>query len=298
MKSNQTRKEFIRNISLIAGAVALPTGLLAFCAGTPGSKMKLGLVTYNWAKDWDIPTIIKNCTETNFLGVELRVDHKHGVNYDMSAVQRAEVKKQFDDSAVEIVGMGTNEDYHSVDPAEVKQKFENTKKWLQLSKDVGGTGVKVKPNGLPKGVLKEKTLEQIGKNLNELGKIALDMGQVIRLEVHGRDTQQLPNIKSIMDYVDNKGTLVCWNCNDQDLDGQGLDSNFSLVKDRLGDTVHVREFNVGDYPYQKLMDLFVGIDYPGWILMECRTKPQDLVAAMNEQHQIWEAIVAKGQAKL
>ena len=28
------------------------------------------------------------------------------------------------------------------------------------------------------------------------------------------------------------------------------------------------------------MNLFVKIDYPGWILLECRTNPKDLVAAM------------------
>lgn len=298
MNTNQTRKEFIRNLSLIAGATAIPGSLLSSCSSAPGAGMKLGLVTYQWGKDWDVPTLIKNCTAANVLGLELRVDHAHGVHYGMSAAERAEVKKQFDDSPVEIVGMGTNEDYHSPDPAVLKEKMENTKKWLQLSKDVGGTGVKVKPNAFPKEVSKEKTLEQIGKSLNELGKYAEDLGQVIRLEVHGRGTQQLPNIKAIMDYVENDGTKVCWNCNNQDLDGQGLEYNFNLVKDRFGDTVHVREFNVGEYPYQQLMDLFVGMDYKGWILLEARTKPDDRIAALNEQHALFKEMIAKAQAKL
>jgi sugar phosphate isomerase/epimerase len=298
MNFNQTRKEFIRNLSLVAGAAAMPGSLLASCSSVPGSNMKLGLVTYLWAKDWDIPTIIKNCTETNILGVELRVEHAHGVNFDLNAAQRAEIKKQFADSPVEIVGMGTNEEYHSPDPAKLKTAIENTKKWLQLSKDIGGSGVKVKPNALPKGVTKEKTLAQIGKALNELGEYAKDMGQQIRLEVHGRETQQLPNIKTIMDYIKNDGSTVCWNCNNQDLDGQGLEYNFNLVKDRFGDICHVRELNVGDYPYQQLMDLFVQIDYPGWILLECRTKPEDTVAAMHEQYKVWQTMVANAQAKL
>lgn len=298
MRSNQTRKEFIRNLSLMAGAAAFPGTLLSACNAKPGSNMKLGLVTYLWAKDWDVPTIIKNCTETNILGVELRVDHAHGVGLELSKAEREAVKKQFADSPVEILGMGTNEAYHYAEPERLQQAIENTKKWLQLSKDVGGTGVKVKPNALPKEVTKEKTLEQIGKALNELGKYALDLGQTIRLEVHGHQTQQLPNIKTIMDYVDNKGTAVCWNCNKQDLDGNGLVSNFNLVKDRFGDTCHVREMNVGSYPYQQLMDLFVGIDYKGWILLECRTKPTDIVAAMHEQREVWDEMIRNAQAKI
>ena len=296
--ANQTRKEFIRNVTLMAGAAALPGSLFASSGNKPGDQMKLGLVTYLWAKDWDIPTIIKNCTEANIQGVELRVEHAHGVTLDMSKSNRSEVKKQFADSPVTIVGMGTNEDYHHPDPQKLRESIEKTRQWLQLSKDIGGSGVKVKPNALPEGVPKEKTLEQIGNALNELGKYALDMGQEIRLEVHGRETQLLPNIATIMEYVHNDGSTVCWNSNPQDLEGRGLEYNFNLVKDDFGDICHVREFNTGDYPYQQLMDLFVGMDYDGWILLECRTDPEDKVEALKEQRRIWEKMIASSQSRL
>ena len=52
--------------------------------------MKLGLVTYNMAKDWDISTIIEQCVETGFKGVELRTTHAHGVEVDLSASERAQ----------------------------------------------------------------------------------------------------------------------------------------------------------------------------------------------------------------
>jgi len=67
------------------------------------------------------------------------------------------------------------------------------------------------------------------------------------------------------------------------------------VKDRFGDTVHVRELNVGSYPYQELMNLFVKMDYRGWILLEARTKPEDRVLALSEQKVIFERMVAQAQ---
>ena len=294
----QTRKEFLKSLALGAGATLLPKEMFAIGAGKPGDEMKLGLVTYLWGKDWDIPTIISNCTETGLKGVELRVEHAHGVTLDMTGTQRAEVRKRFSDSPVEVVGMGTNEKYDWVEPEQLKKSIETTKKWLQLSKDIGGSGVKVKPNGFHKNVPKAKTIEQIGKALDELGRYALDLGQQVRLEVHGHETQLLPNIKAIMDYVHNKGTGVCWNCNKEDLEGGGLEYNFNLVKDRFGDTCHVRELNIGDYPYQELMDLFVGIDYKGWILLECRTDPEDKIAALKEQKRVWEDMIAKAQSRI
>jgi sugar phosphate isomerase/epimerase len=298
LNSVQTRKDFIRQLSFLTGAALIPGSFFAACNNEPGSKMKLGLVTYLWGKDWDIPTLIKNCTEANVLGVELRVEHAHGVTLDLTKEERREVKKQFDGSLVEVVGMGTNQQYDWPEPERLKKSVETTKKWLQLSKDIGGSGVKVKPNQFREGIPQEQTLEQIGNALNELGRYALDMGQEIRLEVHGWGTQQLPNIKKIMDHVENKGSTVCWNSNEQDLEGRGLEYNFNLVKDRFGDSCHVREFNVGDYPYQKLMNMFVEMDYDGWILLECRTDPDDKIAAMKEQRELWEKMITRAQANL
>jgi sugar phosphate isomerase/epimerase len=296
--SNQSRKDFIRNASLITGGALFANGLFSSYKKVPGSEMKLGLVTYLWAKDWDIPTIISNCTKANITGVELRVEHAHGVTLGLSAAERLEVKKKFADSPVEIVGMGTNEQYDWPDTQRLKSSIETTQKWLKLSKDIGGSGVKVKPNQFHEGIAKEKTLEQIGKALNELGIYANNIGQKIRLEVHGEGTQELPNIKTIMDYVENDGTTVCWNCNDQDLIGGGLEYNFNLVKNRLGDISHVREMNIGNYPYQQLMDMFVKMDYKGWILLECRTDPADKVAALKEQREVWKKMINIAQNKM
>ncbi len=259
--------------------------------------MKLGLVTYLWGKDWDAPTLIKNCAAAKIYGVELRVDHKHGVGPSISATQRKEFKKMFADSPVKIVGMGTNQQYDFVDQDKLKKSIEETKEWIKLSKDVGGTGVKVKPNAFHEGVPHEKTIEQIGKALNEVGKFAADYGQKIRVEVHGEETQELPNMKAIMDVADNKNVYTCWNCNDQDLIGGGLEYNFNLVKDRQGDTVHVRELNIGSYPYQDLMNLFVKMNYQDWILLECRTDPADKVKAMIEQREVLDHMINEAKKK-
>ena len=48
------------------------------------SKMHLGTVTYNLAEKWDVPTLIQNCTEAKFEGVELRTGHAHKVEVDLT----------------------------------------------------------------------------------------------------------------------------------------------------------------------------------------------------------------------
>lgn len=290
MNKNQTRRSFIQN-SLLAGAGLTLINPLTASAMLKKSKMQLGLVTYQWGKDWDLPTLIANCEKTGFMGVELRTQHAHGVETNLNASERKEVKKRFADSPVTCVGYGSNFEYHSVDQAKVKENIKGTIEYLKLCKDIGATGIKVKPNGLPEEVSKEKTIAQIAASLNECGKAASDMGQLIRVEVHGKLTQQLPNMKAIFDQITEKSVKVCWNCNDQDLLPPGLEANFNSVKKWFGDSVHIRELNVGDYPYQDLMNLFVGIKYDGWILLEARTTPEDRIVAMKEQLEVFNKMI-------
>ena len=296
---DRTRRGFLKQ-SVYVGFFPLLSGPLsrglAMRYSGPGSKMKLGLVTYLWGRDWDLPTLIANCEKTRVLGVELRTQHAHKVEANLNSRQRREVKKRFDDSPVELVGLGTNFAFHDTNQAKLRSNIEDAKEYVKLSRDVGGSGVKVKPNDLPKGVSQAKTTEQIGKSLNELGRFAADYGQEIRLEVHG-SCSPLPVIKAIMDVADHPNVGVCWNCNSQDLQGEGLEHNFNLVKGRFADTVHVRELNVGSYPYQELMNLFVGMDYAGWILLEARTNPADRVAALAEQREVFRRMVAKAQSR-
>jgi len=288
-----SRRDFLKTAIGISAASLLPGSLMAELPINQLSGMQFGVCTYLWGKDWDVPTLIHNCEKTGLLGVELRVEHAHKVEPTLTTKERAEVKKRFADSKVAMVGCGTNEQYDFPEPERLKKAIENTKAYIRLSHDCGGSGVKVKPNGFHEGIPHEKTIEQIGRALNEVGKFGADHGQQIRLEVHGNETQELPNIRAIMDVADHKNVTVCWNSNDEDLIGQGLEYNFNLVKDRFGDTVHVRELNIGSYPYQQLFNLFKAINYKGWILLEARTNPSDLVAALEEQRRVFEGMVGK-----
>jgi len=294
MEENLSRRNFIQKS--IVGGIALAT-ISPFAALAKSEKpaMKLGLVTYQWAKDWDLPTLIANCTRTGVLGVELRTEHAHGVETKLNAFQRSEVKKMFADSPVTCIGYGANFEYHSPDAAKLRMNIDQTKEYIKLCKDIGASGIKVKPNDLPEGVTKEKTIAQIAASLNEVGKFALDYGQLVRVEVHGNKTQELPNMKAIFDQVTEKNVKMCWNCNDQDLLPPGLEGNFNSVKKWFGDTVHVREFNVGEYPYQQLFDLFTGIKYNGWILLEARTEPADKITALKEQLELFYQLVANSR---
>lgn len=291
MKRILSRRLFIQeSVTAGIGLAAWPH-LSAFTnAANPG--MRLGLVTYQWAKDWDLPTIIENCRKTGLQGVELRTQHAHKVESNLNAMQRAEVKKRFADSGITCIGYGSNFEFHSPDPKILRENIEHTKDYIKLCKDIGATGIKVKPNDLPDGIPVEKTISQIAASLNEVGKFARDYGQLIRVEVHGRRTAELPNMKAIFDQVTEPNVKICWNSNPEDLLAPGIEANFNMVKKWIGDTVHAHEFDSGKYPYQQLINLFTGIKYNGWILLEESTDPADKISAIKERQIQFKNLVA------
>ena len=266
-----------------AAAALMPTAAYARARATQGTPhaLKLGAVTYNIAKDWDVPTIIKNFTAVGLDAVELRTTHAHGVELSLTPAQRAEVRRQFEASAIRIGGLGTTCEYHAADPAVVRKNIEETKQWVQLAQDLGCPGVKVRPNGLPKGVPEERTLEQIGKALKECGVAAHDAGVRIQLEVHGAETQRIPRIVKMLEHADrHPGVWICWNSNPTDLMDGGLEKNFALLKDRIGQ-VHMSDVYVETYPWQRLINLLQEMAFPGYCFAELGELSSDGVRVLK-----------------
>ena len=284
------RREFLQTSAAATGALILPD-CTTLGIGPKGKGVHFGLVTYLWGQHWDLDTLIANLEASGVLGVELRTTHRHGVEPSLSAPERLAVRKRFEKSHVTLVGLGSNEDFHHTDQKRVRRAIANSKRFLRLSADVGGTGVKVKPNGLPRGVKREKTIAQIGAALRELGDEAAILKQEIRVEAHGSGTQELPAMHAIMEAADHEHVRVCWNSNQEDLKGKGLESNFNLVRPYFGETVHVREFDIGPYPYKELMPLFTKTKYEGWILLEARKMPKQPIKALIAQRKLCEKLL-------
>jgi len=188
-----SRRSFLsQGVRVAIGALATTTltscnSLRTADSAKRSTRTRFGLTTYQWGKDWDIPTLITNCRKAQVFGVELRTSqsYAHGVELELNAEQRREVKKRFLDSPVILVGLATSERYDSPEAAKLKLAIENTKAYIKLSRDTGGSGVRVFPNSFHDGVPREKTIEQIGNSLNIVGAFAADYDQQVRLEAHG-----------------------------------------------------------------------------------------------------------------
>jgi sugar phosphate isomerase/epimerase len=282
---------------VFAGLAALPLASAALAAKRV-SKMKYGFATYTWGKDWDIPTMIANCTKAKALGVEPRTSQKyaHGVELELTAPQRDEVKKQFAGSPVQIVGLACGEKFDHLDPEALKKAIENAKAYMKLSHDIGGSGVRVFVNDFHKEVPEEQTITQAARALNEVGKYAADYGQAVRLENHG-GAGRLTTLHKLMQQVTQKNVRIKLNCDARDAEGGQFEANFNLVKAYLDDTLHMHDLRDEKFPFQLQCDLLIDMGWSGWWLVEESSKVPDRVQALIDLRERWEALVAKSLAR-
>lgn len=234
--------------------------------------MKLGIVTYNIAKDWDVPTLIKMCETVGLEAVELRTTHAHKVEPTLSARERAAVRKQFEASKVRLLSLGSVCEFHSPDPDEVRRNIEECHKFVDLAYDLGAAGVKVRPNNLPDEVAPEKTIRQIGESLRTCGEYAAPKRIGIWVEVHGRKTCDPRLIRQMIDIADHPSVGVCWNSNETDLIDGSIKPAFYLL------AAHIRNVHINDlwspYPYRQLFALLKEIGYEGYCLAEIQASAE------------------------
>jgi len=258
-------------------------------------RMKLGLVTYNIARDWDLPTLIANCRKLGLAAVELRTTHAHGVEPTLPAARRAEVKKRFADAGIVLWGLGTSCEFHDPDPAIVEKNIETAKAFLQLAHDVGAKGIKVRPNRLPKDAdeaEKQRTLERIGRAVRKVGQAAASLDLEVWVEMHGSGTAHPPCMRRIMDVADLPNVGVTWNSNlGFDLKDGSVKPYFELMRDKIY-SVHINEL-INGYPYRELFTLLNTSGYDRYTLIEAQPlktgDATDIERFLRYYIALWEA---------
>lgn len=290
MHSN-SRREFLQ--AGLAASAALPLlgteGLAA--QNNPalgGGNFKLGTVTYNLAKDWDLVTIIKNCELTGFEAVELRTTHRHGVEPALTKDQRAEVKTRFANAKVRLLSLGTVCEFHATDQAVVRKNVDECKRFIELAHDIGALGVKVRPNGIPKEVPEAQTIAQIGAALRECGEFAKPANVEVWVEVHGRDSSQPARMAGMMRAANHSHVGICWNSNPEDVANGSVKESFALLKPWLRNA-HINELWKAEYPWRELFGLLKAAGYNRYCLAEI-PETADPIRLMRYYKAFWQEL--------
>ncbi len=233
--------------------------------------MRLGAVTYNVLKDWDVETLITKLEEAGgFEAVELRTTHRHGVEPSLGAQEREQVRERFQRSKIRLLSFGTTCEFHSPDPEVRKKNIDSGIQFVDLAHDTGALGVKVRPNALPGGVPPGTTVRHIAESLKALGDYAGGRGIEIWVEVHGRGTSDPKICAQIMKAANHPNVGLCWNSNNNPAEviNGSVRPSFELLRPWIKN-VHINEL-ANDYPWRELFALLRGSGYDRYTLMEAQ----------------------------
>jgi sugar phosphate isomerase/epimerase len=247
--------------------------------------MHLGAVTYNILKDWDLETIIRNLEAAGFEAVELRTSHKHGVEPSISGDERKRVTERFQRSKVRLLSYGSTCEFQSPDPEVRRKQIEIGKQWVDLAHDTGAWGIKVRPNGVPRGVALETTIQHIAASLRELGDYARGHGVEIWMEVHGQTTQNPPVSAAIMKATNHDNVGVCWNSNETDVVNGSVKASFALLKPWIRN-VHINDLSNG-YPWRELFTLLRESNYDRYTLCEVDPESKEPERFLSYYRALW-----------
>jgi len=247
--------------------------------------LHLGCVTYNLLKDWDLETIIRKLKEAGYEAVELRTEHKHGVERTLTSDQRKQITARFQKSKVRLLSYGSTCEFQSPD-AEVRRKqLEIGKQWVDLAHDTGAWGVKVRPNGIAPGETVESTVPRIAECLRELGDYGQGHGVEIWMEVHGNTTQNPPVSAAIMKATRHDNVGLCWNSNPTDVVDGSVKASFAMLKPWIRNA-HINDLS-NDYPWRELFKLLIDSGYERYTLAEVDPESKEPERFLSYYRALW-----------
>lgn len=253
-----------------AAAAAGAAGMLPAAPQTtwfPKGDFRLGSVTYNLLKDYDVETIIRTLETVGFEAVELRTEHKHGVEPSLPTAERTRIRRRFEGSKVRLLSYGTICRFQSPDPAERKRQLDIARQFVDLAHDTGAVGIKLQPMGLPADVPQETAIQYFGASMRELGDYGASRGIEIWMEVHGNGTQNPPVAAALLRAAGHQNVGACWNCNPPDVQNGSVKESFALLQPWIRN-VHLHELSDDRYPFRELFALLRQSGYNRYTLAE------------------------------
>ncbi len=236
--------------------------------------MKLGLLTYNIAIDWDLDKIIEVCRAYGYAGVEFRCEseHKHGVELSTCKNVRKNIKEKLEDAYLDAIGIGTSCRFEYKDTTLRRENIEKAKKYVELAADIDAHKVRVFGNNFEKDADKEETIKWVADALAELNEFSKPYKVDVLLEMHGNFNFWKYAIKAL-EYSNVPGLGLIYNCDQKDKVGNSIKVTYNRVK-HLIKHIHMHSF-LNPYPYKELLQLLLADGYEGYLSAEIDKKSTD-----------------------
>jgi sugar phosphate isomerase/epimerase len=263
--------------------------------------MRLSLLTYNMARNWELPKILEVARQGGCAGVEFRAEanHRHGVELETPRASRREIRERVEDAYLEIACIGLSSRFDTPNVGRRREVIERTQRYVELAADVNCRRLRVFGNDMPKQGLdgdappeRPAVIGYIAAALRELAEFAAPHGVDILLEMHGQ-FNYWNFARPAVEQADHPSLGIVYNCDNRDLVGGSVASTYSRVR-HLIRHVHMHDFTRG-FPYPELFGLLQRDGYEGYLSSELGTEippPEEFLLMYAQLFRAWNALAA------
>jgi len=148
-------------------------------------RMRLSFMTFA-CPEYRLAELLVAARRYGYDGVEPRVlaQHKHGIEPDMPPRARAEAKRAFKDSGIEIACIATSCTFATNDPAKRKTNRDELTRELQLAADLGAPRIRVFGGRRSEGLSLDDAIGIVAEDILSGADFAARHGIAICLETH------------------------------------------------------------------------------------------------------------------
>lgn len=243
--------------------------------------MKFSYTTYAIGKDLDFEDCIKLAHAGGCAGIEFRINdldsdspgHRHGVQLDLQADERMQIRRRMEDEYLEIVQICTGFRFEYADEALRRRHIEGAQMAVDLAADLNAPFIRVFGNNIPKGVNAGDCTRWVGGALSNVADYALQKGIYILLEMHGQ-FNFWGYALGALDSAKRDNVGILYNCDKRDLVGGSVLPTYERVAAHIRH-VHLHNFE-DDFPYQELFFLLNRDGYTGYVSAEIQPSQDPL----------------------
>lgn len=254
--------------------------------------MKLGLMAYQLAKDWDIDTTAKMCKDGKMESIELLADpnYKQKISLEMQPAEAKRIRKVFGDANVAIAGLAINERFDSQNVAQVKDAVARTKQFVLLAVDIGAPRLRVLGDKFNDGEPKSWTTARVANALSEIIHYSAGLGVDIAFEMHG-GFSNWEDALEVIKRVNHPRCYLVHNSQPANTPPEDFDRIFELIRPHIGH-VHLHDLLDTKFPYKKFIRKLRDTNYEGYFSLELEPS-QDPLRVLHLTRALYEEWTAK-----
>jgi len=256
------------------------------------NKMKLGLMAYELAKDWDAETTAKMCKEGRMEAFEFFAspDYKQKIGLDMQPADAKKVRKAFGDANVAISGLAITERYDWPNVAQVKEAIAKTKQYVLLAVDIGAPRLRCLGDQLHTNEPKQWTVRRISDALREIVHYSAGLGVDVAFEMHG-SFSNWEDALEVVKTVNHPRCYLVHNSQPENTPPDDFDRVFELLRPHIGH-VHLHDLLDPKYPYKKFLKKLRETNYEGTCSLELEPS-QDPTRVLHLTRALFEEYISK-----